>query len=220
MTRWRRPLTISLAMSLIAGAMLWAPASVYAYPCLVDGGTINAKDSGAAGYPGSDAPAPEKWWGPDDAWHDQYLYEWCESAHDWMKDRYIRWNAAAVTWMKDHWNQDAWHMVFEQIIANDQQYNARSNVDSDLPYRVYYVADIGQQIAQHYEEAGFWMFDGVLQLVAGKSYYAYAQWDQEKSPMDAGFSEFSSQAEEVNRFSFDVDGVDSVGKMTGKHWNQ
>ena len=139
-----------------------------------------------------------------------------------MKDKFIRWNAAAVTWMKDHWNQDAWFMIFEQIIANDQQYNARggSNVDSNLHYREYYIADVFQQSAQHYEEAGFWLYDGVLQLVGGTSYYAYAQWDQEKSPMDAGFKEFSSQAEEVNRFLFDVDGVDSVGKMTGKHWNQ
>jgi len=224
MKRTRRLVSIAAATSLWAGAMLWAPTSVYAFPCLVDNGTINAKDSGAAGYPGADSigGSLEKWWGPDDTWHDQYLYEWCESAHDWMKDRYIRWSAAAITWIKNNWNTSGSFMIFEQIIADEEQYNARgaSNVDSDLPYETYYVADVVEQWSQNYEEAGFWMFGGSAQMVAGKNYYAYAQWNQEKSPMGAGFFEFSSQAEEVNQWWFDIDGVDSVGRMTGKHWNQ
>ena len=78
MKRVRRILMLAVTTALLAGATLWTPSSVFAYPCLVDGGTINAKDSGAAGYPGQDSIGGdlEKWWGPDDAWHDQYLYEW------------------------------------------------------------------------------------------------------------------------------------------------
>lgn len=211
---------VLVAVVLATTGFAASPNNVLAFPCLVDNGTINAKDSGAAGYPGIDAPTPDKFWGPDDAWHDQYLYEWCETAHDWMKDRYIRWSAQAVTWIRDKWNNGHNFMIFEQIIANELQYNNRNNTDSSLPYTEYYVADIFEQLFQHYEEAGWWMHQRSVDIVAGTNYYAYAQWDQEKSPMDSGFREFSSQAEEVDANWFDIDGVDSVGKMLGKHWNQ
>lgn len=229
-SRWIRVVAAVALVAALAPSGGLAPDDVLAFPCLVDGGVINAKDSQAAGFPGDDDPLPDRFWGPDDIRHHMELAEWCEHAHDWLRDKQIRWSANAVAWIKDKWNNGNNFMIFEQLIVDEHQYNARGVVDSDLPWVNYYIADIFEQGAQGYEEAGWWLRGGSAQLVAGRDYHAYAQWDQELSPMDFNcnwdsdtpdcFREFLSQAEEVNRFYFDIDGVDPVGKATGKKWNQ
>src|SRR5919106_3798978 len=151
-----RLLRVIVAITLIAVPAAYPQPTSAAPPCYVDNGTYNAADHNSwAG--GTDAPIPDKTWGPDNAWDDMLLAEWCEPNHDWLRDRYIRWSSSAMQIVHNRWNNYQNFMVIEQHIKDEWQYNNRNNTDSNLPYVWYYVADIFEQAYQHYEEAGWWM---------------------------------------------------------------
>lgn len=203
--------TAAMVMSLLSST-----ATIVNAACFRDNGYINAYDHVS---PNVDAPTPAKHWGPEDWQHNLRVAEWCEPGHDWVRDSRLEWDAAAVDWIRVHWQRWQDFMIYEQIIANEHQYNNRENTVASLPYVNYYVADVFEQWDQGYEEAGWWLRSQSANLRAGIEYYAYAQWDQERSPM-TGSWQFLSQAEMVDQWAFSFDGVDPVGKITAKEFDQ
>jgi hypothetical protein len=212
----RRTVSTLLAMLLVTISFVGADVAYAAAPCYVNNGYINAQDNVS---PNLDAPTPNKSWGPYNYTHNLKIAEWCEPGHDWVRDSRIEWSASAVDYIRTHWQRWQDFMIFEQIIASEHQYNNRNNTTASLPYVTYYVADIFEQWSQGYEEAGWWLRSQSQNLVAGQRYYAYAQWDQERSPMTDNW-QFLSQAEMVDQWAFSYDGVDPVGKITKKVYNQ
>jgi hypothetical protein len=145
--------------------------------CTVNNGTVNGSDSGLNGFPGSDNPdGVDGSYSVSGSRHDSTEYEYCEPSHDWFDETRMMWNSTAVTKLR---NEAGTHTIqVEQNVLPETSYNYTGGHSSNLPYSFIYVADVGQQASQGFEEVSYVVMDPSL-IVANVDYYGYLQWQQE-----------------------------------------